>query len=320
LDQRSADEESLLSLFKSKSNRSDHEIDAVSSIALLGDIILYSASKRRLIEIHDSPRSARPKFKAVGSYPMGITIDYTFKAHPCDEEQARALVYKLRQRCLDLPFLEVGEIREFGEDEVDFRLLPRTSPDVWLFIQAARSFSPEPESASGYWIEPSKLIVFTTRPGAGAEPAFFGLGVYTDHVHEWDRSVDPPVFVKEIPTNFGDWSWSSFCKTQFASREECGGVRNFIRTHMTLIKVLDYAKELGILEKVNDGAEYWETRDLDKLVSEMSIINAAISAFSGKAGEKLVRDLLKDFEKDYPELGPIEEVREINKRRKRRKE
>ncbi len=250
---------------------------------------------------------------------MGVTIDYSFKAHPCDEEQARALVYKLRQRCLDLPFLEVTEIREFGEDEVDFRKLARTSPDVWMFIQAAKSFSPDPESDSGFWINPTQLIVFTTRPGAGSEPAFFGLGRYPDHVENWDHSVDPPVFVENIPTNFGDWSWTSFCKTQFASREECGGVRNFIRTHMTLIKMLDYAKELGILEKVTDGGEYWETRDLDQLVNEMNVINAAIRVFSGKSGEKLVGDLLKEIEKDNPEFGPIEGVREINKRPKRRK-
>lgn len=247
---------------------------------------------------------------------MGVTIDYSFKAHPCDEERARALVYKLRQRALDLPFLEVGEIREFDEDEVDFRKLPNTHPDVWLFIQAFKDFEPDPNSNSGYWLSPTKLIVFTTRPGAGAEPAFFGLGRYPDHVTEMDRTVDPPVKVRKIPTKFGDWTWKSFCKTQFASRVECGGVRNFLRTHMTLIKMLDYAKELGILEEVNDGGEYWEKRDLEVLASEMNLINTAISLFSGKSGEKLVGDLLKNFVKDYPELGPIGEVRDITPRRK----
>ena len=66
----------------------------------------------------------------------GPTISYKFKADPCDEKRARSLVYKLSRRALDPPFLEVGEVREFGEGEVDIRNPSPNHPDGRLFIQS----------------------------------------------------------------------------------------------------------------------------------------------------------------------------------------
>lgn len=58
----------------------------------------------------------------------GLTISYKFKADTCDEERARSLVHKLRRRALDPPFLEVGEVRGFGEGEIDIKNRPRIIP------------------------------------------------------------------------------------------------------------------------------------------------------------------------------------------------
>jgi hypothetical protein len=57
------------------------------------------------------------------------------------------------------------------------------------------------------------------------------------------------------------WSWRSFCKTQYASNPQLGGVQGFLRCHLSVIRLLDAAQELGILGEVNDEGGYWERRD-----------------------------------------------------------
>ncbi len=52
---------------------------------------------------------------------MGLTIHYDLHADPCPPTQARQLVEQLRQRALDLPFGEVGDIVEYEGNECDFR-------------------------------------------------------------------------------------------------------------------------------------------------------------------------------------------------------
>lgn len=240
--------------------------------------------------------------------PMGLTISYKFKADPCDEERARSLVHKLRRRALDLPFLEVGEVREFGEGEVHIKKLPRNSPDGWLFIQSELYYDLKGDEKVTYLLHPLKLIVFSTHPGAGAEQANFGLAVYHDRVTLWDRSTSPPTGTL-VPTHIGDWYWESFCKTQFAIDERHGGLTNFLRTHMTIVKLLDYARELGILVEVNDGGGYWESRDIEKLANEARTLNS----FIGGSGRKFVSQIIERIVKEHPELGPPGPIKEIDR-------
>jgi len=78
------------------------------------------------------------------------------------------------------------------------------------------------------------------------------------------------------------WRWNSFCKTQYASDPKCGGVQNFLRCHLSVIALLDNAKALGCLESARDDGGFWENRNVETLVKEISRWNQMVAAFGGK--------------------------------------
>jgi hypothetical protein len=59
-------------------------------------------------------------------------------------------------------------------------------------------------------------------------------------------------------------------------------VANFLRCHLTVIAMLDRARQLGCLEEVDDEGGFWEKRDLPALVREIGSWNEMIAAFGGK--------------------------------------
>jgi hypothetical protein len=60
-----------------------------------------------------------------------------------------------------------------------------------------------------------------------------------------------------VPTNLSGWYWRSFCKTQYASNAECGGIPNFLRCHISVITLLDrIAKIPGVRVGVDDEGRY----------------------------------------------------------------
>ena len=83
------------------------------------------------------------------------------------------------------------------------------------------------------------------------------------------------------------WLWTSFCKTQYASNPKLGGVENFLRCHLSLIRLLDHARELGMLKHVSDEGGYWEKRDVQALVQEVGEWNEAIAGFAGQLKDQL---------------------------------
>jgi hypothetical protein len=103
---------------------------------------------------------------------MGLTIHYGLKHSGND---AAALVAKLRQRALDLPFTEVGEIVDLGGAACDFDQRDRDDPNRWLLIQAGRYVDDPLNNGRSYGLAPTRVIAFSTWPGEGCEAANFGL-------------------------------------------------------------------------------------------------------------------------------------------------
>ena len=91
---------------------------------------------------------------------------------------------------------------------------------------------------------------------------------------------------KHIVTGLSGWHWGSFCKTQYASSPKAGGVTNFLRCHLSVIRLLDHARELGILESVSDEGDYWEKRDVEALAKEVGEWNGMIANFVGQFKDK----------------------------------
>jgi hypothetical protein len=200
---------------------------------------------------------------------MGLTIHYTLRSTAIGPEKARQLVEQLRQAALDLAMSEVSEVIDFSGTDYDFQ----TAHDDrlrWILVQSRRMIS---VGEAYRFVVPSRAFAFSTWPGEGFEAANFGLAVYPDAVETEDGTVS---------TGLGGWSWQSFCKTQYASSPDEGGMANFVRCHITVVRLLDHAKTIGILEAVKDEGHFWENRDVKALVETVGKWNRHIAGLVGQ--------------------------------------
>jgi hypothetical protein len=193
---------------------------------------------------------------------MGLTIHYEFKLDSASVEGARAKIAALRNCALKLPFAEVGELVEIHGEECRFDPENADDPHVFLKLRACKFIGLDSDSYSS--LDPSYLIAFNTMPGEGCESAAFGLAIYAE------------------PAAVSDWIWMSFCKTQYASNPECGGIENFLKCHLMIVRMLDEAQKLGILCEVSDEGNYWETHKIEKLVETVSKYNVLIAGIAGQ--------------------------------------
>jgi len=187
---------------------------------------------------------------------VGLTIHYQFHSAASAATDVRRVLEQLRQRARDLPFQTVGEILELAGDRCDFEKCTRDDPHRWILIQASEYLEHTDPSGNTYSVNvpPTHLIAFGTQPGEGCEPANVGLCRFPATV----------MFRGErIRTKLSGWRWSSFCKTQYASGL---GIENFLRCHLSIVRLLDHAQELGLLAGVSDESDYFEKRDVAALV------------------------------------------------------
>jgi hypothetical protein len=203
---------------------------------------------------------------------MGLTIHYTLEFSGGGPAAAREQVAELRRRALDLPFQEVGELIELDGDGCNFET---ADEHRWLLIQARKYISLGEEFVD---VAPRRLVAFRTDPGEGCESANFGLCLYPPTVETRDG---------EVLELGGGWSWSSFCKTQYASNPEYGGAENFLRCHTTIVALLDEAAEMGLLGEVTDESEFWTHRSHSDLAEEVTRWNRMIAGFAGRLKDKL---------------------------------
>lgn len=209
---------------------------------------------------------------------MGLSIHYSLRSDTAPAK-ARQLVKQLRQRAMDLPFKGVGKVLEYHGRDANFENRANHDPDRWVLIQAGQYVE---RDGYHYAVPPKHLIAFSTDPGDGAEQANFGLAQY-------------PGFIKDhggrrIRTGLTGWSWQSFCKTQYASHPDLGGVENFLRCHLSVIRLLDAAMELGIVEEVSDEGEFFERRDVKALAEEVGEWNVQLAGFVGELKDHFGHD------------------------------
>ena len=210
---------------------------------------------------------------------MGLTIHYHLRSDAAGPERARQQMEQLRQAALDLALLEVGEIVEFSGAACDFE----TCQDdlcCWLLIQARQLIS---IGETYHLVKPTHVIAFSTWPGEGCESANFGLAQYPNTVESKNGT---------LATGLDGWSWQSFCKTQYAGNPSIGGMANFVRCHVTVVRLLDYAKTIGILESVKDEGHFWENRDVQALVETVGQWNSSIAGLVGQFKDQLGRDIV----------------------------
>lgn len=223
---------------------------------------------------------------------MGLTIHYSLRSEASSPEQAKQLVQRLRQAALDLAMSEVGEVVEFSGTACDFRTAQDDSVR-WLLVQARRMI---PIGEAYGLVVPIRVFAFSTWPGEGCEAANFGLAHYPDTV-ESEEGV--------LTTSLRGWSWQSFCKTQYASNPDIGGMANFVRCHVTVVRLLDQAKAMGVLEAVKDESHFWDNRDVKALVETVGQWNSQIAALVGQYKDQTGGSVIAPIT-EYPNFEHLE--------------
>jgi hypothetical protein len=227
---------------------------------------------------------------------VGLTIHYQLHSDTRSPQQARRLVEQLRAKAMDLPFEEVGEVVDLTGDGCDFHNYDREHPLRWLVIQAGQRVIREDVY---YAVTPKHIIAFSTYPGEGCEPANFGLCRYPGKI----RIEDPRAGqARSLLTGLKGWSWGSFCRTQYASQL---GVEHFLRCHLLVIKMLDHARQLGILGHVKDEGEFWEKRDVKALAQEVGLWNEMIAGVAGRLKDQFGDNFIAPIA-DYPDFEHLE--------------
>jgi hypothetical protein len=221
---------------------------------------------------------------------MGLTINYEFEAK-LGAGGVRELIETLQTEAAQLDFADVGEVQEFQDEACEDG--DPDDPHRWLKIQAGRYIT---RGEDYFTIVPVHIIAFATLPGPGSEAANFGLCRYPETIAAPDE---------ELQTGLSGWSWSSFCKTQYASNPAEGGLDNFLRCHLAIINLLDEAHRLGILKRVVDEGEFWEKRDPEILAMTVDRWNKLVAGFTGKLKDKLGQRVQSAI-MDYPNFEHLE--------------
>lgn len=212
---------------------------------------------------------------------MGLTVHYKLRTPRRQAAHVRALVESLRQHASTLPFQEVSPLVELEGSAADFEHGGKDDEHRWLKIQATTYLK---LGSRELQVKPQHLIAFSAWPGEGCEEANVGFCAYPPVVPHRDGSGR----VQQFITYLDGWRWSSFCKTQYASNPDCGGITNFLRCHLCVVQLLDFAKSTGQMDvEVSDEGGYWEDRDLEKLAREVGEWNEQLAALSG-----FVKDLV----------------------------
>jgi hypothetical protein len=215
---------------------------------------------------------------------MGLTIHYGLSSHLRSSDEAKSLIEQLHAKAKELPFAECSELFHLKGKAADFDQIAREdNPEgetlAWLLIQASGR-------DEQYESVPVELLAFSTWPGEGCEPANFGLCRYR----------------RRNSRQLSDWTWHSFCKTQYASEH---GIPHFLKCHLLVCALLETAEKLGLSIEVHDEGDFWEKRDIKALAAEVGSWNQMIAAFIGALEDAMGEPAVAPI-KDMPDYEHLE--------------
>lgn len=158
----------------------------------------------------------------------------------------------------------------------------RTSPETrltddqwWLKVRTGYALEK-------HFFKPISAIAFMCWPG-NTEPSCFGLCRY-EPSKTMSRSQ---LKAAERRGLFSGFHWQSFCKTQYASSPQRGGIKHFLAAHTRLVRLLDYSQSLGLHVDVQDDSGFWDHRDKKKLEAEVQSWNQLTAAVIGRINNGL---------------------------------
>ncbi len=224
---------------------------------------------------------------------MGLTVHFTLLLPSAlSPDKATARIAALHQAIAKLPMRSQTAVVLLDETRIQHALSERSqSPWRWAIIQYQRGLSyrhdhlgipyqvdrSESDVATFHRMLPAKhLVGFSCLPGEGCESLNLFVGSYpaSTLVDCVGNQHGYPSGKRRLMMPKTHWLGSAFCKTQYASDPEAGGVTNFLRCHLLVIAALDAAKAAGFEVLVNDEGGYWQHRNIPRLVREIADWNA----------------------------------------------
>ena len=218
---------------------------------------------------------------------MGLTIHWNWHG-PKSANEAKAVVEKLRQKALDLPFESVSQIVHFEGENARFDYEKRDDEFSWFKVQARQTVWSK-DGTIGWDCMPTEIIGFQILVAPGSEPMEVTLATHPKTIRVKDQQTGK---TKRLRTGYDDWSGRGFCKTQYASDPQCGGIRNFLRAHLSVCRMLDHAKQLDLVVEVSDEGDFFEKRDVADLAKTVGIWNEQIAAFVGALSDSVGKPLV----------------------------
>jgi hypothetical protein len=227
---------------------------------------------------------------------MGLTIYYNWKIK-ADLPSARRMIAKFRALALKLPFDDVSEIHEQDppDGEAAFRQYNHSVRQGGLYLSRTRSDGDQ-ETVH----VPAQHALFFYVYVQGAESAPIGLAshppvvVHREDVIERNKDGSErgrllgqgdPV---EFPTRRrGYYSWQAFCKTQYAGNPKLGSEANFLKSHLSLVELLDQIQASGVKVRIRDDSRYARHRDVDRLLKCLRDWDAIVARFAGGLSDAL---------------------------------
>jgi hypothetical protein len=191
---------------------------------------------------------------------MGLTISYKLRSLEHNIDNIRGQVLALHHKAKDLCFMDVGEIIILKDQECTIDMNGGDDPNIELKVHGSEITSIDKDGKFSFR-HPSYIIGFTLIPGKGCSMADIGFRVYPD--------------ADQV------WTWFGYCKTQYASNPEYGGLDNFITSHLKIIDLLDAAQAMGVECDVTDNGNYWQSRDRALLASTVNDNNLFTAAVMG---------------------------------------
>ena len=131
---------------------------------------------------------------------------------------------------------------------------------------------------------------------------------------DWDAPDDEKYQEqRKIKTGLGStWRYSTFCKTQYASDERCGGIANFVRCHLCVIHLLDRIGKLPTMKvEIDDEGKYGRSYYTDDPWAEKRVYTWHDGKYDVKA---LVEEVGEWNEMIAATFGAIKEVAQANDR------
>jgi hypothetical protein len=239
---------------------------------------------------------------------MRMGIHYSLRTAGENPADCRNLLVKLRERALNLPLGEVGPIQEWTGSECHYRHASHRGAERGL-LKHAETWRDDPRREGHIRVlRPLHVLAFTAWTGLGCDDAHFALCQYPSlqAVPDDHRKHGP----QSLPEAQRDWHYACYCETGIAAGSRCGGIRNFLRCHLLVIALLDYALELGILESVDDSGGYWRHRQPAALGRKLGKWDESLAVWSKDLQERLHSEERWTIAED-PEIAPLDPRRKM---------